>query len=139
MKLDNPYRGYAREPQGRATMDRTTTIEHLKRKAVVFRNERDWEQFHDPKNLAIGLSVEAGELLELFLWKTETEVETFISSAKGKERLREELADVFIFILYLCEACGVDLSEAVKRKFSLNAKKYPTEKSMGSSKKYDEL
>jgi NTP pyrophosphatase (non-canonical NTP hydrolase) len=124
---------------GRANMDRTTTIEQLRRTAVEFRDERDWEQFHDPKNLSIGLSVEAGELLELFLWKTGSDVKTFVSSAKGRERLMEELADVFIFILYMCEACGVDLSDAVMRKIALNAKKYPTEKSTGSSKKYDEL
>ena len=120
-------------------MDQTTTIEQLKRAAVGFRDERDWKQFHDPKNLSIGLSVEAGELLELFLWKTETEVENITASQKTKERLGEELADVFIFVLYLCEACGVDLSDAVMRKIALNAKKYPRDKSMGSSKKYDEL
>lgn len=120
-------------------MDRTTTIEQLKRAAVGFRDERDWKQFHDPKNLSIGLSVEAGELLELFLWKNETEVQTTLASAKGRERLGEELADVFIFVLYMSDACGVDLSDAVKSKIALNAKKYPREKSMGSSKKYDEI
>jgi NTP pyrophosphatase (non-canonical NTP hydrolase) len=126
-------------PRGRAIVDRTTTIELLKKEVVGFRDERDWKQFHDPKNLSIGLSVEAGELLELFLWKTETEVEKSLASAKGKERLAEELADVFIFVLYMCEACGIDLSDAVKNKIAMNAKKYPKEKSTGSSKKYDEL
>jgi NTP pyrophosphatase (non-canonical NTP hydrolase) len=120
-------------------MDQTTTIEQLKRAAVGFRDERDWKQFHDPKNLSIGLSVEAGELLELFLWKTETEATQSLASARGRERLGEELADVFMFVLYLSEACGIDLSDAVKNKLALNAKKYPKEKSMGSNKKYDEL
>jgi NTP pyrophosphatase (non-canonical NTP hydrolase) len=120
-------------------MDETMTIEQLRMAAVGFRDERNWKQFHDPKNLAIGLAVEAGELLELFLWKREAEVEAFILSGRGKERLREELADVLIFLLYLSEACSADLSDAVKRKISLNAKKYPPGKSTGSSKKYDEL
>jgi NTP pyrophosphatase (non-canonical NTP hydrolase) len=120
-------------------MDATTTIGQLKEAALGFRDERNWKQFHDPKNLAVGLSVEAGELLELFLWKPEAEVNAFLSSASGKERLKEELADVFIFLLYLSETCGADLSDAVKSKIALNAKKYPPGKSTGSSKKYDEL
>ena len=125
--------------EGLKFMDNSVTIEHLRKQVLRFRDERNWKQFHDPKNLSIGLSIEAGELLELFLWKSETEVEAFLSSATGKERLGEELSDVFIFILYLTEACGIDISDALKRKIALNAKKYPPSKSTGSSKKYDEL
>jgi NTP pyrophosphatase (non-canonical NTP hydrolase) len=120
-------------------MDATTTIEHLKREAVRFRDARDWKQFHDPKNLSIGLSVEAGELLELFLWKTPAEVDSYLSSAAGRERLSEEMADVLVFLLYVSEACGIDLSEAVRNKIALNEMRYPRGKSAGSSKKYDEL
>jgi dCTP diphosphatase len=120
-------------------MDAMTTIEHLRSEAVRFRDARDWKRFHDPKNLSIGLSVEAAELLELFLWKTPAEVDAFLSSAAGRERLNEEMADVFVFLLYLSEACGADLSEAVRHKIALNEKRYPRDKSAGSSKKYDEL
>jgi NTP pyrophosphatase (non-canonical NTP hydrolase) len=120
-------------------MDNSVTVEQMKQRVLRFRDERNWKQFHDPKNLSIGLSVEAGELLELFLWKPEAEVEAFLSTERGKERLKEELADVFIFLLYLSEACGVDLSDAVRSKIALNAKKYPLSRSFDSSKKYDEL
>ena len=125
--------------EGLKSMDTSATIEQLRKQVLRFRDDRNWKQFHDPKNLSIGLSIEAGELLELFLWKSEAEVAAFLSSAAGKRRLEEELSDVFIFVLYLSEACGIDLSAALENKISLNAKKYPPGKSTGSSKKYDEL
>jgi len=120
-------------------MDESATIEELKRLAVEFRNDRDWGQFHDPKNLATGLSIEGAELLELFLWKNPDEVERFTSSQNGRRRLSEEIADVFIYLLYLCEACGIDLSDAFNDKLRLNGEKYPVEKSYGRHGKYDEL
>ena len=110
-------------------MDDTTTIEKLKKMVISFRDERNWEQFHDPKNLAAGLSIESAELQEIFLWK----------SKDGNKKLSDELADIFVFLLYLSEACGIDLSEAVINKLKLNAKKYPVEKSFNSNKKYNEL
>ena len=96
-----------------------------------FRDERDWAQFHDSKNLALALSIEAAELNELFLWKKDGE-----SEAVDKQRLREELADVFAYALMLAGRHGLDVSQIVKEKIALNAKKYPVESSRGSSAKY---
>jgi len=96
-----------------------------------FRDERDWAQFHDSKNLALALSIEAAELNELFLWKKDAE-----SEAVDKQRLREELADIFAYALMLAGRHGLDVSQIVKDKIALNAKKYPVESSRGSSAKY---
>ena len=97
----------------------------------TFRDERDWAQFHDSKNLALALSIEAAELNELFLWKKDAE-----SQEVDKQRLCEELADVFAYALMLAGRHGVDVSQIVKDKIALNAKKYPVESSKGSSAKY---
>ena len=97
----------------------------------TFRDERDWAQFHDSKNLALALSIEAAELNELFLWKKDAE-----SEEVDKQRLREELADVFAYALMLAGRHGLDVSQIVKDKIALNAKKYPVESSKGSSAKY---
>jgi len=97
----------------------------------TFRDERDWAQFHDSKNLALALSIEAAELNELFLWKKDAE-----SEAVDKQRLREELADVFAYALMLAGRHGLDVSQIVKEKIALNAQKYPVESSRGSSAKY---
>ena len=99
-----------------------------------FRDERDWGQFHDSKNLALALSIEAAELNELFLWKKEDEAEQV-----DKVRLREELADVFAYAIMLAGRHGLDIPEIVKHKIAKNAKTYPVEKAKGSSAKYKEL
>jgi NTP pyrophosphatase (non-canonical NTP hydrolase) len=99
-----------------------------------FRDERDWGQFHDSKNLALALSIEAAELNELFLWKKESE-----SEAVDQERLREELADVFAYAIMLAGRHGLDVSEIVKEKIVKNALKYPVEQSKGRSNKYKDL
>ena len=99
-----------------------------------FRDERDWGQFHDSKNLALALLIEAAELNELFLWKKESE-----SEAVDQERLREELADVFAYAIMLAGSHGLDVSEIVKEKIVKNALKYPVEQSKGRSNKYKDL
>ena len=99
-----------------------------------FRDDRDWGQFHDSKNLALALSIEAAELNELFLWKKESESEVI-----DRQRLREELADVFAYAIMLAGRHGLDVSEIVKEKIETNARKYPVEESKGSSLKYKEL
>ena len=99
-----------------------------------FRDERDWGQFHDSKNLALALSIEAAELNELFLWKKESD-----SESVDKERLREELADVFAYAIMLAGRHGLDVSEIVKEKIEKNARKYPVEQSKGRSNKYKDL
>ncbi|MRX46382.1 nucleotide pyrophosphohydrolase [Pedobacter puniceum] len=98
---------------------------------LKFRNERDWEQFHNPKDLALAINVEAGELLELFLWKNADEA--------NKEKVKEELADIFAFAFMLAEKYQFDVKEIVLEKIKRNAEKYPVEKAKGSAKKYNEL
>ncbi|GAB4115005.1 MAG: nucleotide pyrophosphohydrolase [Sideroxydans sp.] len=96
-----------------------------------FRDERDWAQFHNPKDLAAALSIEAGELLECYLWKAHGEADL--------EKVREELADVFAFAFLLAEHYRLDVRQAVLDKIAKNALKYPVEKAKGSAKKYTEL
>ena len=108
-------------------------IQDLTELLVQFRDERDWGQFHDSKNLALALSIEAAELNELYLWKKESESEKI-----DKIRLKEELADVFAYALMLAEKNNLSVVEIVKEKIVKNAKKYPVQKSKGSSKKYKE-
>lgn len=106
-------------------------------KILAFRNARDWAQFHDPKNLAEALSIEAGELLENFLWKTVEQSRNL--SAEELKNVKEELADIFIFMTYICEEFSIDLLDAVRKKIAVNEAKYPVGKSKGSSKKYSML
>lgn len=101
---------------------------------IKFRDERDWEQFHDSKNLAAAISIEASELNELFLWKTAKDSENV-----DIHRLCEELADVFSFALLLADKHGIDPIEIIEEKIKINAKKYPIDKSKGTAKKYNEL
>jgi NTP pyrophosphatase (non-canonical NTP hydrolase) len=105
-------------------------LRELTQKAIEFRNARNWAQFHNPKDLAICLSVEAAELAELFLWKKPEEAD----SAK----LKDELSDVLHSVLLLAEHYKIDLHRAFLDKLEKNAQKYPVEKSWGSNKKYDE-
>ena len=98
---------------------------------LKFRDERDWEQFHNPKDLALAINVEAGELLELFLWKDAEEV--------NKEKVKEELADVFSFAFLLAEKYNFDVKQILLDKIETNAAKYPVEKSKGTAKKYNQL
>jgi len=101
---------------------------------IQFRNERDWKQFHDSKNLALAISIEASELNELFLWKKDDEIENV-----NKEKLIEELADVLSFSFLLAEKHNLDIFDIVSEKIKKNALKYPVEKAKGTAKKYNEL
>ena len=101
---------------------------------LKFRNERDWAQFHDTKNLAIALSIEAAELNELFLWKDIKD-----SEAVEKEKIKEELADVFAYAFLLAEKHSLDVKQIVLDKIKRNGEKYPVDKAKGSAKKYNEL
>ena len=112
-------------------------FEELKRKVLEFRDERDWAQFHSPKNLAEGLSVEAAELLENFLWVGSEDSRDL--PAEKLERIKPELADIFVYLIYLSHELGVDLFDETARKLVLNAEKYPVEKSRGNSAKYTDL
>ncbi len=112
-------------------------LDSIQRKIISFRNERDWAQFHDPKNLAEALSIEAGELLENFLWKTTEQSRNL--TAEELKNVKEELADIFIFLTYLSEEYKIDLFREVENKIAQNAAKYPVEKAKGSAKKYTDL
>ena len=101
---------------------------------LAFRSARDWEQFHDPKNLATALSIEASELNELFLWKSAEE-----SREADQERVREEIADVLAYALLLCHEFGIEPELAVLDKIAVNNEKYPVEKAKGVATKYTEL
>lgn len=98
---------------------------------IKFRNERDWEQFHNPKDLALALSIEAAELNELFLWKKAEDAD--------QEKVKEELADVLAYAILLAEKYDLDINEIVLNKIKRNGEKYPVEKAKGTAKKYDEL
>ena len=112
-------------------------IKELIEKLIEFRKARDWEQFHNPKNLAISISLEAAELLENFQWK---DLEESIKFAKdNKEKISEEVADLLIYIFYLCNDLGIDFIDAIDKKIEENNKKYPVDKSKGKSNKYNEL
>ena len=101
---------------------------------IRFRDERNWKQFHNPKDLAISLSLEAAELLEVFQWSGAD------LSAEGKaEKIKEELADIVNYCILMADRCGLDLDQIVRDKVQLNAKKYPVEKAYGRKDKYTEL
>ena len=111
----------------------------LVKQILAFRDERDWAQFHTPKNLAAALAVEAAELQELMLWKGEEEVDHLVSSKNGHVKLSDEIADVLIYALLFCDAAGIDPDAAVRIKLKKNAEKYPVDLAKGSAKKYTEF
>ena len=102
-----------------------------------FRDARDWQQFHHPKDMAAGLAIEAAELMELFLWKSEHEQAEIVETKR--EQIEDELADIGMFLLELADNLNVDLLTAIEAKIEKNAEKYPVEKSKGRSAKYTEL
>ena len=112
-------------------------IKALAKMITDFRDERDWKQFHRPKDLALSLVLEATEVLELFQWKSEEEAEQVVENKR--EELSDELADVFYWVLLMSEDLGIDLKAALERKIEKNKVKYPVQKAKGSSKKYTEL
>ena len=103
-------------------------------RVIQFRDDRDWRQFHTPKDLAISLSLEAAELLEVFQWSG-----TDLECRDKQDRIREELADVLSYCVLMADVCGLDLDEILNAKVDKNAAKYPVEKARGSAAKYTEL
>jgi NTP pyrophosphatase (non-canonical NTP hydrolase) len=108
-------------------MNQATITEAL----IQFRNERDWEQFHNAKDLALAINIEAGELLELFLWKNAEDANV--------EKIKEELADIFSFAFLLANKYNINVQQIIEEKILINAQKYPIEKARGNAKKYTEL
>ena len=111
-------------------------LDELQRRLRVFAEVRDWEQFHSPKNLAMALVVEAGELVERFQWLTEAQ--SAMLEADAFSAVRQEMADVFLYLLRLADRLGIDLLSAAHEKIVLNEQRYPADRVRGSSKKYNE-
>lgn len=109
-------------------------MKELMNKINQFRDDRDWRKFHNEKDLAISISLETSELLELFQWKNSEEV-----VESSLEEIKEELADVFIYSFMMADNLNLDVEEIINSKLDLNEQKYPVEKSRGSNKKYNEL
>jgi NTP pyrophosphatase (non-canonical NTP hydrolase) len=120
-------------------MDQSTNIHELKEKVKKFCDERDWDQYHNAKELAIGIITEASELLEHFRFKSEKEMEEMFKNPEKRLSISEEMADVFYFMLRLAQRYDIDLATAFNKKMDKNALKYPIEKARGSNLKYTEL
>jgi NTP pyrophosphatase (non-canonical NTP hydrolase) len=123
--------------KGRAMTKPTDSLETLRARIAAFAAERDWDQFHNPKNLAMALACEAGELLEHFQWLTFEQSAQLPAGTRAEVAL--EAADVLLFLVRLCDKLGIDLAAACEKKLALNAQKYPVEKSRGRATKYDKL
>ncbi len=110
------------------------SIKELQEKVVAFRDARNWKQFHNPKDLALSISLEAAELLEVYQWSG---ADLFVD--KKQDKVKEELADVLIYCMLMADACGLDISEIVLKKLETNNEKYPIEQAFGKADKYTEL
>jgi NTP pyrophosphatase (non-canonical NTP hydrolase) len=119
--------------------DSNTTVEELKTRVLAFVRERDWEQFHSPKNLSMALAAEAGELMEHFLWATPDQSKAIAADAVKRQKIADELADVIVYALEFANATGLDVAASIEAKMIANGKKYPVEKAKGRSEKYNEL
>ncbi|KKP32330.1 MAG: hypothetical protein UR22_C0013G0002 [Parcubacteria group bacterium GW2011_GWC2_32_10] len=112
-------------------------IEELTKRIIDFRNARDWEQFHNPKDVALSLVLEAGEVMEHFQWKNKEEIEKYVVEAKGE--IGEELADVLYWVLLMSHDLKIDVLDALEKKIKKNEEKYPVEKAKGKHAKYNKL
>ena len=119
--------------------DSGTTIAQLKTRVLAFVRERDWEQFHTPKNLSMALAAESGELMEHFLWATADQSRALANEPVRRAKIADELADVVIYALEFANMTGLDVAGAIEAKMATNAKKYPIEKARGRADKYTEL
>lgn len=119
--------------------DGKTTVAELRERVLAFVRERDWEQFHSPKNLSMALAAESGELMEHFLWAESKASLAVVQDPNKRPAIEAELADVVIYALEFANICGIDLAAAIGAKMAANAKKYPVEKSRGRADKYTEL
>lgn len=122
-----------------ASKDSATTIGEIKQQVMAFARERDWEQFHSPKNLSMALAAEAAELMEHFLWATPEQSREIAANPAKRGSIADELADVVIYALEFANATGLDLTASIEAKMVANGKKYPVEKARGRADKYNEL
>jgi NTP pyrophosphatase (non-canonical NTP hydrolase) len=119
--------------------DTTTTTGELKARVLAFAREREWEQFHAPKNLSMALAAEAAELMEHFLWVTPEASHEVTADPARRAKIAEELADIVIYALEFANIAGLDVAATIEAKMAANAKKYPVEKARGRADKYTEL
>lgn len=115
------------------------THEELTRRLIEFRDARDWRQFHSLKDLIVSLNLEAAELLELTQWQEASAFEAASREPANKKRLGEECADIFLYLLLICERADINLSDVASAKILMNEEKYPVEKSKGTAKKYNQI
>jgi NTP pyrophosphatase (non-canonical NTP hydrolase) len=127
-------------PTGAASPDgRLVDVDRLQEAIARFARERDWDQFHSPKNLAMALTAEVGELVELFQWLSEGASQRVAQDPATARRVRDEIADVLVYLVRLAAVLDVDLDEAVRSKLAANALKYPADLARGNARKYSEL
>lgn len=119
--------------------DTDTNLQEIKDRVLAFATERDWEQFHSPKNLSMAIAAEAAELMEHFLWQSPEASRTDLDKKKLRAKVEEELADVFIFAIEFANITGIDIAAIIEAKMVRNAEKYPVEKAKGRSEKYTDL
>lgn len=141
MGSPSPAHGLMKKPAklSRARRQPPATLAEIVAAVRRFRDARDWAQFHTPKNLAAAVAIEAAELQERFLWKTDSEVDQDLADAAKKAGVAEEIADVVMFAMLLSDRLGIDLAEAIAAKLVANGKKHPVKLARGSARKYTEL
>ena len=120
-------------------MDDKTTVAELRKRFLKFINDRDWKQFHNPKDVALDLATEVGEVLEHFKFKSNEEIKEILANPEKKKELSHEVADVLMAVLLLSDEIGIDLTTAFNEKLRINEKKYPVGLSKGVNRKYTEL
>ncbi len=112
-------------------------LSEIRKRLAQFAKARNWDQFHSPKNLSMALAAEAAELLEIFQWLTDEQSQKIVNDEREMAQIREEIADVFIYLVRLSDKLGVDIEKAVEEKIKLNEKKYPVELAKGNAIKYN--
>lgn len=119
--------------------DSETTLADAKAKVQAFADERDWQQFHTPKNLVMAMASEVGELADIFRWQTGEQSQRTATSPETSQAVAGELADILMFALEFASVCKIDVASAIAAKMEVNAKRYPVEKAKGSALKYDQI
>jgi dCTP diphosphatase len=114
-------------------------LSELEQEINQFVTERDWDQFHTLKNLVCALNVESSELLEIFQWLKDEQVDEFMQDSKKREKVEDEIADIFVYLMRILSKTNIDLEQVVRKKMAKNAAKYPVELAKGNSKKYTDF
>ena len=132
-------RSSSRPTSKRSRRPRALAFDELVRQVLAFRDERDWRQFHNPKDVAISISLEAAELLERFQWKSPAEVAALVGDPQGQRQVSWEMADILILLISLADVLGTNLVKAAQEKLQENERRYPVERARGTARKYRDL